>query len=223
MYRILFIDEEQETFEHFQDYVDLSTTKDQIEVITQFPFEDIHELIELIYKINPDAIVTDFMLNDIKEDIKYNVPYNGVELMETFLETREDFPFFVLTSFDDLAVNQSDDVNKVYIKNILHNTESESKAKAKFLDRVLNQIDHYKSRINKAEKEILSLLKLRNEGKATLENEKRLIELDTFLEYSIDRKHSIPDEYKTLSNKDKLEEILSKVDDLLNKVGKDGQ
>ena len=223
MYTILFIDEEQETFDYFNDYVDLSNTKDKIEVITQFPLEDIEELIELIFKINPDAIVTDFMLNDIKENIKYNVPYNGVELMENFLAVREDFPFFVLTSFDDLAVNQSDDVNKVYIKNILHNIESEAKAKAKFLDRVINQIEHYQSKVKKAEKEILDLIQLRNEGRANLEDEKKLIELDTFLERSIDKKYSIPDEYKTISNTDKLETILNKVDDLLKKVNENGK
>ncbi len=218
MYKILLIDEETETFDHFKDYVDVSTTKDQIEVITQLPLENKEELIELIYQINPDAIIVDFMLNDIKTDIKYNIPYNGVELMESFLAVREDFPFFVLTSFDDVAVNESDDVNKIYIKNILHNVKEESKAKAKFLDRVISQIEHYKSRVSKAEEEILKLIDLRNSGKSSIEDESRLIELDSFLEKSIDKKYSIPDEYKSLSNSSKLDQLLNKVDDLLEKV-----
>ena len=43
-------------------------------------------MIELIIKINPDAVVTDFMLNDAKVDIKYNVPYNGSILVKSFTE-----------------------------------------------------------------------------------------------------------------------------------------
>jgi len=218
MYRILFIDEEQETFDYFRDYVENSSTKDQIEVITLFPLDSKENTIEAIFKINPDAVITDFMLNDIKEDIFYNVPYNGVELMESLLAIREDFPFFVLTSFDDLAVSQSDDVNKVYIKNILHNDKEESKAKAKFLDRVLNQIIHYKSKLQNSQKELLELIELRNLGKATIDDEEKIIKLDHFLELSIDKRSSIPEKYKTLSNFDRLGKILDKVDILLKKV-----
>lgn len=218
MYKILFIDEEQETFDDFLDYVEYSSTKDKIEVQTEFPLENIEEMIELIFKINPDAIVVDFRLNEMKTDIQYNVPYNGVELVDEFLKTRMGFPCFVLTAFDDLAVSASDDVNKVYIKNILHNNKEESKAKAKFLDRVINQIEHYKSKINNAEKELLSLIELRKSGKAGISDEERIIELDQFLENTIDRKHSIPKEYKTLSNEDRLNKILNTVDEILKKV-----
>lgn len=218
MYKILFIDEEQETFDDFLDYVEYSSTKDKIEVQTEFPLENLEEMIELIFKINPDAIVVDFRLNEMKTDIQYNVPYNGVELVDEFLKTRMGFPCFVLTAFDDLAVSASDDVNKVYIKNILHNNKEESKAKAKFLDRVINQIEHYKSKINNAEKELLSLIELRKSGKAGISDEERIIELDQFLENTIDRKHSIPKEYKTLSNEDRLKKILNTVDEILKKV-----
>ncbi len=218
MYRILFIDEEQETFDYFNDYVDSSSTKDQIEVITLFPLENMEDTIEAIFKINPDAIITDFMLNDIKSDIIYNVPYNGVELMESLLEIREGFPFFVLTSFDDVAVSQSEDVNKIYIKNILHNNKEESKAKAKFLDRVLNQIVHYKSKLQNSQKDLLDLIELRNSGKATISDEEKIIELDHFLERSLDKRSSIPKNFKSLSNFDRLGQLLDRVDVLLKKV-----
>lgn len=220
MYKVLFIDEEQETFDYFNDYVDHSSTKDVIEVITQFPLEDFEEMIQLILNTNPDAIITDFMLNEIKEDIKYNIPYNGVELMEEFLQIREGFPFFVLTSFDDLAINKSNDVNKVYIKNLLHNKE-ETKAKANFIDRVVSQITNYKSRIDSYENELLDLIELRNEGKASIDIEKRIIELDDLLEKAIDKRSIIPIEFKELSNFKSLEQMLSKVDELINKVDKE--
>jgi len=183
-----------------------------------FPLEELTEMIEVIFKINPDAIITDFRLNEMKTDIDYNVPYDGVELVEEFLKYRQSFPCFVLTAFDDLAVSASEDVNKIYIKNILHNNKEESKAKAKFLDRVINQIEHYQTKIINAETELLELIKLRESGKANISDENRIIELDSFLENVIDRKSSIPLEYKKLSNDDRLSELLKKVDTLLKKV-----
>ncbi len=217
-YRILLIDEEKDTFDDFKDYLDISSTKDSIEVIEMFPLEELSEMIEVIFKINPDAIVTDYRLNEMKTDINYNVPYDGVELVEEFLKYRQSFPCFVLTAFDDLAVSASEDVNKIYIKNILHNNKEESKAKAKFLDRVINQIEHYQTKIKNAEAELLELIKLRESGKANISDESRIIELDCFLENVIDRRSSIPPEYKKLSNDDRLCEILKKVDTLLKKV-----
>jgi len=218
IYKILLIDEEKDTFDDFNDYVDISSTKDNIEVITEFPLEDLKEMVDLIIKINPDAVITDFRLNEMKIDINYNVPYDGVDLIEELLKIRFGFPCFVLTAFDNLAISASEDVNKVYIKNILHNNKEESKAKAKFLDRVINQIEHYKTIIRNSEKELIRLVELRKYGKANISDEERIIELDSFLENVIDRKNSIPQEFKRLSNEEKLNNLLNKVDKLLEKI-----
>ncbi|MFA6084633.1 hypothetical protein [Mucilaginibacter sp.] len=219
MYKVLFIDEETEVFGDFKDYVDASPLKAEFEIITELPLNNIEEMIELIIKVNPDAIVTDFMLNDAKVDIKYNVPYNGSILVKTFTDIRHDFPCFILTSFDDQAITQSEDVNIVYIKNILHgDVETKTKARATFLERIKGQINHYKTRVDVAEKRLLELLEIRAAGKATIDQENEIIELDTFLESSIDRKSVIPKEFKSLSNTDRLDQILSKVDDILKKI-----
>ena len=62
------------------------------------------------------------------------------------------------------------------------------------------------------------LVELRNAGKATIDDENEIIRLDHFVELAIDKKSSIPEQYKSLSNTDRLNQILSKVDDLLKKV-----
>ena len=219
MYKILFIDEEKETLEDFEDFVEAFSAKAELNAITKLPLADKEEMIELIIKLAPDALISDFRLNEMKTDIKYNVPYNGVELVEEFQSIRTDFPCFVLTALDDEAVNQSDDVNIVYVKNILHNKE-EGNAKAKFLDRVVSQIEHYKKKIENAKNELTELVKVRKAGDANIEIENRIITLDNFLEKSIDARNSIPAEFKTLSNSNRLDSILNKVDDLLNKLGK---
>jgi hypothetical protein len=121
-----------------------------------------------------------------------------------------------MTSFDDKAVHDSEDVNIVYVKNILHN--SEEKAKITFLDRVKEQIQHYRIRIANTESELKQLIELRNSGNATIDDESRLIELDTFLEKSLDGRTAIPTEYKSLSNQKQLSDLLEGVDSLIKKL-----
>lgn len=221
MYKILFIDEEKYTLEDFEEFVENFPSKVELKPLTSFPLASKDEMIEYIIKLAPDALVADFRLNEMKNDIKYNVPYNGVDLVEEYQSIRNNFPCFVLTALDDEAVNQSDDVNIVYIKNILY--KEEEKAKAKFLDRVLGQIEHYKSRIENAKKELSELVSLRKEGLADINVESKIIELDDFLEKSIDAKNSIPSEFKSLSNSNRLDSIINKVDELLNKIDKDAK
>lgn len=220
MYKILFIDEEKTTLEDFDDFVDKSDLKAKIIPITMLPLGDLNEMIEAIVKIAPDAIISDYRLNELKTDIKYTVKYNGVELVEEFQSMRNYFPCFVLTAVDDEAVSSSEDVNIVYVKSILHKAEVEN-SKSPFLARVISQIEHYKSKIEISKKELAELIEIRKSGNADIAIENRIIELDTFLEKSIDAKSVIPSEFKTLSNSNRLDGILNKVDELLNKLDQD--
>ncbi|QNS41965.1 hypothetical protein H0S70_02970 [Chryseobacterium manosquense] len=222
MYKILFIDEEKDTLEDFEEFVEKSPLKAKLEPITMFPLADLEEMIEKIIKTAPDAIISDYRLNELKTDIKYNVPYNGVDLVEEFQSIRNYFPSFVLTALDDEAVNNSNDVNIVYVKNILYNKE-EGNAKAKFLDRVISQIEHYRNRIESYKRELAGLIEVMKKGDADITIESRIIELDDFLEKSIDGRSVIPSEFKTLSNSNRLDNILNKVDQLLKKLDEDGK
>lgn len=221
MYKILFIDEEKDTLEDFETFVEKFQSKVNLKPITILPLADLDEMIEKIIKIAPDAIISDYRLNELKTDIKYNVPYNGVNLVEEFQSIRNLFPCFVLTALDDEAVNSSNDVNIVYVKNILYNKE-EGNAKARFLDRVISQIEHYRNRIEGYKQELADLLEIRKKGEADISVENRIIELDDLIEKSVDGKSVIPPEFKTLTNSAKLDNILSKVDQLLKKINENG-
>ena len=50
-----------------------------------------------------------------------------------------------------------------------------------------------------------------------MHDEERIIKLDSFLEKSLDSYDSIPDELKELSNLERLNTLIGKVDDLLKK------
>lgn len=216
MYKLLFVDEEKETLEDFEDYVEDFPARVTLKPHTEYPLPSMEEMINRIIKISPDVLIVDFRLNEMKSDISYNVPYNGVDLVNEFQSIRYKFPCFVLTALDDEAISQIDDVNIVYVKNLIY--KEEGKAKAKFLDRVTTQIEHYQANIEKAKDDLSALIKIREAGNADVNDENKIIELDNFLEKSIDAKNAIPTEFKSLSNTNRLDSILSKVDLLLKKI-----
>lgn len=220
MYRVVFIDELKVEIDDFIDYMEQNSLKSELEIIPEFPAEDQAEMIDIIFKHNPDAVVTDFMLNEMKTDIKYTVPYNGVQLVTAIQQIRDSFPCFVMTSYDDQAISQSPDVNLVYVKGLLYDSENLN-ARSSFSDRVKSQIMHYQAAIQKDEKELERLLDLKDKGTATAKDEERIIELDAILESRIDKRSSIPDDFKILSNESKLTEMLNKVDEMLKSIKKD--
>lgn len=218
MLKLLYIDEDKDQIENFLNYIDDTNSNNIFEVIPLLPMGDLEEMIEKILKINPDVIVSDFLLNENIGHLGYNVPYNGVELVEYFLTIRHKFPCFVLTAKDQDAVSDSEDVNLVYTKSLMTTEIEDTKAKVKFTDRIVKQIEHYKARIKETQLELSKLLELRKKGNVDFEVEKRIIELDDILEKSIDATHSIPKEFKTFSNTQRLDDILGKVDRLLQKL-----
>ena len=174
-----------------------------------------------VFSLHCDAIVVDFMLNEYKEKINYNVPYNGTELVERILQEREDFPCFVMTSFDDDAIGESEDVNIVYIKGILHGTEKETTAKATFLDRVKSQIIHYRTKIIEAENRLIQLIKESKNRQLDAHEEDEIIYLDGLIEKSLDRKYALPTSPKRKSESKSLSELLQAVDNLTKKLESD--
>lgn len=219
MYKIIFIDESHDDIDNFADYVESNKNLQiEIDLINIFPLETIDALTEKIFSINADAIIVDFMLNEYKEDIKYNVPYNGVDLVKNILSIKEGFPCFVITAFDDDAIKVSDDVNLVYIKDILHGAEEKTGAKTTFLERVINQIEHYKTKIINAGKEFNELLKKSERSKLNAVEEEKLVTLDDFLEKVSGKSTKIPRQLKKQSTLDDLHKLIETSDKLLKKL-----
>lgn len=213
-YKILFIDEERAQQDIFMDYFE--SVCPEIVPECELPLSTIEEMLQKIEALCPDAIVTDFQLNDIRVDVSYAVKYNGIELIRAIRARWEAFPCFVVTSYDDDAVNSSDDVNLVYIKDILNSRYD--KAKVTFAERIIRQVDKYRSKIGEAKQKLAELIDKRNSGVANVYDESHIIELDTFLEKSLGAHDAIPRELKELSNLKRLNELIGKVDELLNRI-----
>lgn len=209
-YKVLFIDEEKEQQDDFKDYMDAAS---ELQVECVFPESELEDMIQRIDEIAPNAIVCDFLLNEIKVDIKHTVKYTGSDLVNEYQRQRPAFPCFVLTSHDDEAVVKSDDVNVVYVKDLLHN--GEPAAKAKFYAKIEEQINKYRKSIDEAQKELSALLeKKKNTGLTLSENEK-MVELDDFLEKSLDSYSALPKDLKRPETLDMLSKLIENVDLLI--------
>lgn len=213
--RILFIDEEKENYDRLLDYLDKTTLTDEICFEYKPPLRTLEEMIQAILESNPNALVVDYRLNEDKREIKYTVPYTGISLLQEFRNIKEGFPCFVLTSYDHDAQVESDDVNIVYEKSLLNDSDS------KFLDKVKLQVVKYKSLIRNNTEEFRQLMIKKMERVLTLDEELRLIYLDTFIEKTRDGRASIPSELKETSNLEKLDQLIAKTDEIL-KILEDG-
>ena len=212
-YKVLFIDEEKRQQDEFADFMD--NYQDRVELICCYPLPNLDETIEMINEYHPDAIVSDFKLNDIKENIKYNVSFDGSELMDAYLEERPGFPCFVLTSFDDQAIYKSHDLNIVYLKRDLHPSKDD---KITFADRILQKIVGYQTEITQSQERLNELIELRRNNRATSQDEQELILLDSFLERSLGKKTQVPNGMKELSNMNRLNDLIGKADAILAKL-----
>lgn len=214
-YKIVFIDEEKRQQEDFLDYMD--KYEDKVDIYCLYPKNNLEEMIAEIDECHPDAVISDFRLNEIKTDIHYNVPYDGSRLMEVYLCERPKFPCFVLTSYDEEAINESSDVNIVYLKNVLGASED---GKITFADRIFMQIDHYKISIEKAQNRLTELIQRRKANTATAQEEQELIDVDMFIEKSLGTASYVPSELKQPSNMERLNKLIDKADEIISKLEK---
>lgn len=212
-YKVLFIDEEKRQQDEFADFMD--KYQDKVELICSYPLADLVQTIDMINENHPDAIVSDFKLNEIKEDIKYNVAFDGSELMDAYLDERPGFPCFVLTSFDENAIYKSHDLNIVYLKRDLTSSKDE---KITFADRIIQKIVAYQTEITQKQNRLSKLIELRRNGQATSQDEQELIRLDSFLERSMGQKTQVPEGMKELSNMNRLNDLIGKADAILAKL-----
>jgi CheY-like chemotaxis protein len=162
-------------------------------------------LIEKILAARPDAVVVDFRLSEADPAVHYD----GYRVIRELLDRKENFPVFLLTSHQDDAFVEVDDVNVVYEKGEIFKGEST------FLGRISNQIFKYKKRIIDSEIKLLQLIE-----RQKLEEEKELIRLDSFIEKSLDKESAVPEELKVTSNEQMVTAMLREVDRMVEKVNK---
>jgi HPt (histidine-containing phosphotransfer) domain-containing protein len=204
-YKVAYIDEAEEDIRRFQRFA-----YNFFEVIPFIPKESIDETCNAILESHVDAVISDFEFSEQLSDIHYD----GTNLVSLILKKRENFPVFILTSFEDDAVSKGEDVNIIYEKKEM----DEGEKGEKFLDRVKAQIDKYKHKLEVDENKLLELIAESKKRKLNAFERQELAELDSKIEKALDKESQIPNILRNDKEAEDLAELLRKVDELAKKL-----
>lgn len=204
-YKIAYIDESEADIRRFQRF-----SYNYFEVIPFIPKDTIEETCNDILESHVDAIVSDF---EFSEQLS-TVHYDGTNLVSEFLKKRENFPVFILTSFEDDAISKGDDVNIIYEKKEM----DEGEKGEKFLERVKAQIEKYKHKLETKENRLLELITESKKRKLDAFEKQELAELDSKIEKALDKESQIPNILRDDNEATELSELLKKVDELAKKL-----
>ncbi len=161
----------------------------------------------------------DFLLVDSNLNEKSGCGFNGEDVIGYFTKKFPHFPVMLFTNYDDQVVSEIEnfDINKIYSKREL----IEEEAKNVFIMRINRIINEYKLSVEAAERKIVELVEKNKSGKTlTAIEEQELIQLDAYLDEVQDADVTrIPEQIKA-SNANKIDELLSKTDNLIERLQK---
>ena len=217
-YRIGIIDDDESKITQLLFYLDLgwennsgSLIKEKYKNVKLIPEEisleyTIDAMIDKIISNTFDALIIDFKLSS-----KKNISYTGVSLAQAIDKKLREYPIFILTSYqDDLYSKESFDVYQVfdferYIKDLDERIEINSK--------IVEQIRKYRSTLNKWKNELAELIPLAGTNAIV---DDRILELDSFIENSIDGTSALPLQIKkALSDSSRIQTIIDKIDSVI--------
>ena len=201
-YKIAYIDESEADTRRFQRF-----SYNHFDVVPFIPKDSIEETCNDILESHVDAIISDF---DFAEQLS-TVHYDGTDLVSLFLKKRENFPVFILTSYEDDAISKGDDVNIIYEKKEMDEGE-------RFLERVKAQIEKYKHKLEADEQRILELIAVSKNRSLDAFEKQELSELDSKIEKALDKESQIPNILRADKESLELSELLKKVDELTQKM-----
>lgn len=206
MYKIIYVDDEPTDIHRFERDMDGVFDVKTFQIVGSTILED---LVEELTTSTFDYLIVDFHLND-----KTNCGYNGDAILKAFLEKLPHFPAMLLTNYDESAIKTAKDldVDKIHSK---FSNEDETRL---FVTRVETKIEQYQKQKEVASSRLIELKEKANSETLTINEEEEALELDTFLEETLDAQS--PDLAKSIlsTNGSRLDRLLQKTDLLIEKL-----
>jgi len=180
-------------------------------------FTDI-QLPSLLTKLNEkqfDYLIVDYHLNDMS-----GCGFDGDVILVDFLKRFPHFPTMLLTNQDEGAIEsiKGFDVEKVRSKKEYLSDE----LRPAFSARIKAKVGQYQRGIREAEEKLEQLAEKRALGTGlSADEEDESIRLDDFLDETLDANaRTIPKEVISSTNETRLGELLTKTDDLIERLKK---
>jgi DNA-binding NarL/FixJ family response regulator len=204
--RLIYIDEDADDIVYFQQFVDGHFNVDVIHIENDAVLE---EVVDEIMNTPPDAVITDFMLNE-----KARVAFNGQALIDSLQERNRHLPCFLLTSHPPDAIEATHDARIVQAKAVMMG-ENDELGKL-FRSQIAKIIIDHKVKLAQAEEELDRLVSMPAETR-TAQDRERIIQLDRYIEEHGVGVKVLPDEIKDEKSIELLTKLVSRVDELLGK------
>jgi len=205
-HKIAYIDEQNQDIIRFQ-----SRVYQTFDVLGFLPKPDLEAFVEELLDSDAEAFVVDFRLNIYRDAVKAAITYNGADLIKRILNIRKGFPCFLLTSYDNDAVQEIEDVNYVYPKKILE----EPLGQITFAEKIRIQIEHYQIGLRTKEERFHQLLGKSDMSELSEAEENELLKLDSFLESALNDHNALPEAKKSRLALGKVAELITSTNELL--------
>lgn len=207
MYKIVYIDDEPSDIHKFERDMENIFDVEPLQVVRETALDD---LVTQLTNATFDYLIVDFHLTD-----KTNCGYNGDEILKGFLDKLPHFPAMLLTNFDESAIKSAKDLD---VDRIHSKFSSEDELRV-FVTRVETKIEQYQVRRKAANDRLIQLKeKASTDNGLTVNEEEEALELDTFLEETLDAQS--PELAKSIlsTNSSRLDTLLEKTDALIEKL-----
>lgn len=179
---------------------------------------DKQEIIQNIIDAQVDAVVIDYKL---MEHGGSSLTFNGNELLQELNNRLYNFPAFIMTNYPPDARNHRIDPFRIISKEFMQPDKNMHKYKEgqELIKTIKTMIKNYKDDLAEKEKRLLELINKRKiEGKLSDFEEEETIELDTFLEKSIDMRSRLPKKWKRPEEVSKLDELIKDTKELVDEL-----
>ena len=164
------------------------------------------EMVHKVYETKPDALIIDYKLSS-----QENIAYSGVSLAEAIDAKLHDFPIFILTSFqDDVYSKECFDVYQVFDFERYIGDQNE---RLEINSKIVEQIRKYNRMILQWKRELAELIPLKG---TSVSIDDRIVELDTWIENSIDGISALSPKMKRDLGSNHIQELIAKIDSIIN-------
>ena len=164
------------------------------------------DMVQKVYETKPDALIIDYKLSS-----QQNIAYTGISLASAIDAKLHDFPIFILTSFqDDVFSKECFDVYQVFD---FERYIGDQKERLEINSKIVEQIRKYNRTILQWKSELAQLLPLRGSNVSV---DERIVELDTWIENSIDGTSALSPKMKRDLDSNHIQALIAKIDSIIN-------
>lgn len=167
----------------------------------------VDDIIKEIIEKRVDCAIIDYRLSSYA-----SVGYTGVDLAKKLNSTKHGFPIFLLTAYeDDIYSKEIFDVYQIFNFDRYQNDEKE---RAELNRKIIEQILKYRKERAAWESELETLLSRSGES---ADIDARILELDSYIEDSIDGRIAVTIELKKKLAEGKLDLLIGKLDEIIDR------